>query len=168
MVEDFMLGVFVAYVNIGDLGKNEAGYILAGYWLGRSLTRPFMIGGTEMEFTLQGAGPFLHWFTLGILFVIPVLMGLIVYKLGSLPGEIATARKHPQAEAIGICGWMGIITIVLWPIAMVWAHLKPTGPAAAVGVSEANVQSMFSTLRQASQRLAAVEASLSNTISRGA
>jgi len=78
-----------------------------------------------MGFTLQGAGPFLHWLTLGILFVMPVLVGLVAYKLGSLPGEIARARRHPQAEAISICGWMGIVTLVLWPVAMVWAHLVP-------------------------------------------
>jgi len=48
-----------------------------------------------------------------------------IYKLGGLPGSIAKSRGHPQADAINICGWMGIITIVLWPIAMVWAHLVP-------------------------------------------
>ena len=77
-----------------------------------------------MQFTLQGFGPFLHWLTLGILFVMPVVIGLVIYKLGSLPGDIARARNHPQAVAISICGWMGIITLVLWPIAMVWAHLR--------------------------------------------
>ncbi len=29
-----------------------------------------------MGFTFQGAGSFLHWLTLGILFVMPVLIGL--------------------------------------------------------------------------------------------
>lgn len=78
-----------------------------------------------MQFTLQGAGPFLHWMTLGILCVAPVLVAYVVYKLGSLPGTIARSRGHPQADAINICGWMGVITIVLWPIALIWAHLVP-------------------------------------------
>jgi len=78
-----------------------------------------------MGFTLQGLGPFLHWMTLGALAVAPVLVAFVIYKLGSLPASIARSRGHPQADAINICGWMGIITIVLWPIAMVWAHLVP-------------------------------------------
>jgi hypothetical protein len=116
-----------------------------------------------MEFTLQGAGPFLHWLTLGILFVMPVLVGLVAYKLGSLPGEIARARKHPQAEAISICGWMGIVTLVLWPVAMVWAHLVPAGTATGGDLSEAEVQSTIGKLQLASRRLAAIEASLPKT-----
>ena len=112
-----------------------------------------------MGFTLQGAGPFLHWLTLVILFVMPMVIGIAAYKLGSLPGEIARARKHPQAEAISVCGWMGIVTLVLWPVAMVWAHLTPAGSAA--GPSEGN--SVIDKLRQASRRLAAIEASFQKT-----
>ena len=121
-----------------------------------------------MGFTLQGAGPFLHWLTLGILFVMPVLIGLIVYKLGGLPGDIARARNHPQAEAINICGWMGIITLVLWPIAMVWAHLNPAGSAAEGSLSGESAQALIGKLRKASQRLATIEASLPKTTLRGA
>jgi Protein of unknown function (DUF3302) len=110
-----------------------------------------------MGFTLQGAGPFLHWLTLGILCVMPVVIGIIAYKLGSLPGDIARARNHPQADAISICGWMGIITLVLWPVAMVWAHLKPEGSAG--GLSEESARSTIVKLQQATRRLAAIEAS---------
>ena len=120
-----------------------------------------------MGFTLQGAGPFLHWLTLGILFAMPVLIGFVFYKLGSLPGDIARARNHPQAKAISICGWMGIVTLVLWPIAMVWAYFNPPRSAAEGSPSVANAQSMVGKLQQASQRLAAIEASLSKTIVRG-
>jgi hypothetical protein len=116
-----------------------------------------------MQFTLQGFGPFLHWLTLGILFVMPVVIGLVIYKLGSLPGDIARARNHPQAVAISICGWMGIITLVLWPIAMVWAHLDwPTAAAEGSGSATA-APSLIGKLQQASQRLAAIEASLPKT-----
>jgi len=116
-----------------------------------------------MQFTLQGFGPFLHWLTLGILFVMPVVIGLVIYKLGSLPGDIARARNHPQAVAISICGWMGIITLVLWPIAMVWAHLDwPTAAAKGSGSATA-APSLIGKLQQASQRLTAIEASLPKT-----
>jgi hypothetical protein len=128
-----------------------------------------MIGEMGMGFTLQGAGPFLHWLTLGILFVMPVLFGFVIYKLGSLPGDIARARNHPQAKAISICGWMGVITLIMWPIAMVWAYLDAaTGPAAESSISEASGQSLVGKLQQASQRLAAIEAGLSKTTVRGA
>ena len=122
-----------------------------------------------MVFTLQGAGPFLHWLTLGILFAMPVLIGLIVYKLGSLPGDIARARNHPQAKAISICGWMGIITLIMWPIAMVWAYLNAAAGLAAEGsMSDASSPSLVGKLQRASRRLAAIEASLSKTTVRGA
>ncbi|WP_256808009.1 DUF3302 domain-containing protein [Bradyrhizobium sp. Bra64] len=113
-----------------------------------------------MQFTLQGFGPFLHWLTLGILFVMPVVLGLLIFRLGRLPGDIARARHHPQADAISVCGWMGIITLVLWPIAMVWAHLDlPVAAAEGPGSAQAT-PSQMGKLKQASQRLAAIEASL--------
>jgi len=114
-----------------------------------------------MGFTLQGLGPFLHWMTLGALAVAPVLVAFVIYKLGSLPGSIARSRGHPQADAINICGWMGIITIVLWPLAMVWAHLVPGKPMGgpAPGTSE-DQASLMAKLQQASQRIAAIESKL--------
>lgn len=113
-----------------------------------------------MGFTLQGAGPFLHWLTLGVLCVMPILAAYVLYKLGGLPGSIARARGHPQADAINICGWMGVITLVLWPIAMVWAYLSPAKPATGKRLSETDIDAMVSKLQQASQRLAALESAL--------
>jgi hypothetical protein len=114
-----------------------------------------------MQFTLQGIGPFLHWLTLGVLVVAPILIAYVIYKLGSLPGSIARSRNHPQTDAINICGWMGIITIVLWPIAMVWAYLVPgrpiTGPEPGEGEDRA---ALTAKLRQVSQRIAAIESKL--------
>jgi uncharacterized protein DUF3302 len=115
-----------------------------------------------MAFTLQGFGPFLHWMTLVILGVLPVVAGIVLYKLGGLPGSIAAARGHPQAGAINVCGWMGLITLVLWPVAMIWAHLNQK-PSSEGGVSAEGSQSVVG-LQQASQRLAAIEASLTKTI----
>jgi hypothetical protein len=119
-----------------------------------------------MAFTLQGFGPFLHWMTLGILCVLPVVLGVVLYKLGGLPGSIAAARGHPQAAAINICGWMGLITLVLWPIAMVWAHLNRSS-AAEGAIPAQSVQSVSGRLQLASQRLAAIEARLAKTSAAG-
>ena len=48
----------------------------------------------------------------------------IVFVLG-LPGRIAIARKHPDAEAVNIMGWVGFLAIVPWIQAFIWAF-KPT------------------------------------------
>ena len=43
-----------------------------------------------------------------------------------LPGRIALARNHPDAEAVKLMGWAGIFPTVLpWVQAFIWAF-KPT------------------------------------------
>src|SRR5215471_900824 len=61
--------------------------------------------------------------------LIALALGVVwaLYALGRLPGRIAKDRGHPHATAISICGWLGLITFVLWPIAIVWAYMTPTG-----------------------------------------
>lgn len=111
------------------------------------------------QFTLQGMGPILHWLTLVILCVLPIVGAVVLYKLGSLPGAIARARNHPQADAISICGWMGIVTLVLWPVAMVWAHIKPAGaPGTSAPADEQG--RVLDGLNRAAQRLATIETRL--------
>jgi len=48
----------------------------------------------------------------------------LVFILG-LPGRIAIARKHPDAEAVNIMGWVGFLAVVPWIQAFIWAF-KPT------------------------------------------
>jgi hypothetical protein len=60
----------------------------------------------------------------GVLLVAAVV---IVVALGSLPGQIAQKRGHPQAAAINAASWLGLATGgILWLIAFVWAFLKPS------------------------------------------
>ncbi len=68
----------------------------------------------------------LDFFTF-IVLIVSVAAGVwLAVKLGGLPGKIARERQHPQAEAINVCGWLGLITLGLaWPIALVWAFTKP-------------------------------------------
>jgi hypothetical protein len=47
-----------------------------------------------------------------------------VFILG-LPGRIAIARKHPEADAVYLMGWVGFIAVVPWIQALIWAF-KPT------------------------------------------
>lgn len=61
-------------------------------------------------------------------FVVLAILGVaslitIVFILG-LPGRIAIARKHPDAEAVKIMGWVGFLAIVPWIQAFIWAF-KP-------------------------------------------
>ena len=53
--------------------------------------------------------------------------GVMTYIwIAGLPGRIALARKHPEAEAVKIMGWAGLLPTVLpWIQAFIWAF-KPT------------------------------------------
>jgi hypothetical protein len=51
-------------------------------------------------------------------------LGAVVLILG-LPGRIAIARRHPEAEAVYLMGWIGFLAVVPWIQALMWAF-KPT------------------------------------------
>ena len=49
-----------------------------------------------------------------------------VVWLAGLPGRIAISRKHPEAEAVKLMGYAGLLpTIYPWVQAFIWAY-KPT------------------------------------------
>ena len=56
-----------------------------------------------------------------------VAVGIVSFCwLAGLPGRIAIARKHPEAEAVKLLGWAGLLpTIYPWVQAFIWAF-KPT------------------------------------------
>lgn len=69
---------------------------------------------------------FLDIFALVILSILILTFVGGAVALGALPGMIAKKRGHPQASAINVCGWMGLLTLgILIPIAFVWAFTKP-------------------------------------------
>ena len=50
----------------------------------------------------------------------------LVFVLGGLPGRIARQRNHPQADAICIMGWLGLLTGgIVWAVALIWAYVNP-------------------------------------------
>jgi hypothetical protein len=51
-------------------------------------------------------------------------LGVAVFVLG-LPGRIAIARNHPDANAVNLMGWVGFVAVVPWIQALIWAF-KPT------------------------------------------
>jgi len=61
-----------------------------------------------------------------VVLLLCVLIGLIfLVWLAGLPGRIAIARKHPDAEAVMIMGYAGFLPLVPWIQAFIWAF-KPT------------------------------------------
>ncbi len=61
-----------------------------------------------------------------ILVLLVLLLVWIYAKLAALPGQTATERGHPQAEAIKVLGWIGLLLgVAPWLVALVWAYMKP-------------------------------------------
>ena len=65
-----------------------------------------------------------------ILVVFSLLVVLVVWflaEMAMLPGKIARKRNHPQAEAISVAGWLGLLMTMgfLWAFAVVWAYTRP-------------------------------------------
>ena len=71
-------------------------------------------------------------FALVVLFVIAASVVAAAIVLARLPGQVAAKRGHPQAEAIAVAGWLGVLAAgIFWPLALIWAYGKPLsgGPA---------------------------------------
>ncbi len=59
--------------------------------------------------------------------IIPIVLGIAYWQIHYLPSKIAEKRQHPQKEAIhAMCMVSRFSGGLFWPIAFVWAHLKPT------------------------------------------
>jgi len=61
---------------------------------------------------------------LAVLVILVALRAGVIVILG-LPGRIAIAHNHPQADAVNALGWLGFLGVVPWVYALIWA-LKPT------------------------------------------
>jgi hypothetical protein len=59
-----------------------------------------------------------------VLALVAAFLAVAVFILG-LPGRIAITRKHPDADAINMMGWLGFLAVVPWMQAFMWAF-KPT------------------------------------------
>ena len=97
----------------------------------------------------------LNILTFVVLIVLLVLIGVIVVYLGTLPGKIAKGRNHPQAEAINVASWLGIITLgALWPFALIWAYIRPREQSAVAGSEKvASLESRVESLEEQVRRL---------------
>jgi hypothetical protein len=56
-----------------------------------------------------------------LLTLVTTILGAVVW-LAMLPGKVARRRGHSQAEAICVAGWLGILTGIVWIVALIWAY----------------------------------------------
>jgi len=97
----------------------------------------------------------LNILTIVVLIVLVALVGAIIVFLGLLPGKIARGRDHPQAEAINVASWLGIITAgLLWPFALIWAYYRPNEQTAVASSEKvASLEARVEELEAQVQRL---------------
>jgi hypothetical protein len=74
----------------------------------------------------------------------------VIVWMAMLPGKIAAQRQHPQADAIRIAGWLGIITGVVWILALIWAYTS-------FGAGELADDGFRQRLAELEQRMAVLE-----------
>jgi hypothetical protein len=55
---------------------------------------------------------FWDYLTFTSLFIVGVACGGAALLVLGLPGKIAIARKHPDADAVNLMGWVGFLVIV--------------------------------------------------------
>jgi hypothetical protein len=74
-----------------------------------------------------------------IILVVLVLLVIGIYMaLAKIPGQTARERGHPQADAINVLGWIGLLLgLAPWVVALVWAHMKTVPPALNEGSDDA-------------------------------
>ena len=88
----------------------------------------------------------LEIFALIVLAVLCAAAIWLVVVIGNIPGKVARAADHPQADAINILAWIGLLTLGLgWFIALVWAKTKPVFPGS---VLEQRVRELETKLEQ--------------------
>ncbi len=69
-------------------------------------------------------------FSLLVLTVIVLTVLAVIVFLAILPGKVAVTRNHPQADAVRVAGWVGILAGgILWPFAIVWAYYQTADSA---------------------------------------
>ncbi len=86
------------------------------------------------------------------LIVIAIVIALVIWLVvlfGTLPGNIARKRGHPQVDAITALGWIGVITMgISWFIGIVWAYTTPVGTGSADLALDARIKALESQLEQ--------------------
>ncbi len=86
------------------------------------------------------------------------VVAAIVY-LGSLPGNIAKSRKHPQVDAINAASWIGLaLGGIGWPFAFVWAFWSSRNGPGGEGAAESSSEE----LAELNRRIVSLESQLTS------
>lgn len=97
------------------------------------------------------------------LFVLAMMVAMFVavfVVLGSLPGQIAKKRDHPNAKAIQIGGWATLLLAVVgWPFVLMWAMSEPIAKFDPEKADPTD-QGLSQRINEVSQRLATLESKL--------
>jgi Protein of unknown function (DUF3302) len=128
---------------------------------------------------VQDIGDLVYLLTFAVLIGLVLSVLWVLYLLGSLPGRIASDRGHPHAIAISVCGWLGLLTLVLWPAALMWAYWTPKGhqrssrsqrkgdspqpieeEIEAPALGDETVAALAENLREATEQIAAIKSRL--------
>ena len=109
-------------------------------------------------------------FTFAVMLVLLTAAAVLIKIVGALPGKIARGRAHPQAEAINVCGWLGVLTLGLaWPVALIWAYTRSRGARSAPQEAKDTqaVEALEQTIQALSRRLTAAEQQLHDITTQG-
>jgi len=83
---------------------------------------------------MASAATGLAWF---IIFAVPIAGIVLFWMVHVMPEKIAHKRHHPQRDAIKtLCLLSLFFGGMLWPIAWLWAYVKPVGYRAAYGTEK--------------------------------
>ena len=83
---------------------------------------------------MDSAAMGLAWF---VVFVVPIGAIVLFWMVHVLPEKIAEKRHHPQKDAIHtLCLLSLVFGGLLWPIAWLWAYVKPVGYRSAYGTDK--------------------------------
>ncbi|MDM0110860.1 DUF3302 domain-containing protein [Variovorax sp. J22R133] len=83
---------------------------------------------------MASAATGLAWF---IIFAVPIGGIVLFWLVHVMPEKIAHKRHHPQRDAIKtLCLLSLVFGGMLWPIAWLWAYVKPVGYQAAYGTEK--------------------------------
>ena len=83
---------------------------------------------------LASAATGIAWF---VVVVVPIAMIVLFWMVHVLPEKIAHKRHHPQRDAIKtLCLLSLVFGGLLWPLAWLWAFVKPIGYQAAYGTEK--------------------------------
>ncbi len=92
----------------------------------------------------------LDYFALIVLLILCAATIWIAVVLGRLPGRMAKDAGHPQAEAINVLAWIGLLTGGLgWLVALVWSKIVPASREGTnISVLDARVDALEARVEQ--------------------